>query len=127
MNTMQNVYSVQPDVLLSNPETEAANLVNFTRCAQVLGSLVPPRGAADDTVKYREYVTAAEGAPFHGVQSLREMVKQLPPECDLYLDRGAVRVRVYKAGVRVYALWQKTTAALFLTLTLASLIAFRLT
>ena len=110
----QPIYSVKSDLLLSSPETETENLLNFTRCTSVLGKL----DVVSDTVKYVDCTTAAEGARFHG-KSAREMLAQLPPTCDLFFDRGAVRARIFKVGVRRYAPWQKTTAALFAALAIA--------
>jgi hypothetical protein len=109
------LYLVLGDDILNSPESEAENLRNFALCQQAFGQLVPD--AAETTVLYRDFWCSEHLS----LPNLRAVLSSLPSACIAVVDRGRLRIRIYRSGRRRYSKIQILLAGLCVLLAIGIL------
>ncbi len=109
------LYVVNSDTLIHCAEAEAENLCNLAACQRALGALVP---AGEETILYSDYWPSDELS----VPDLGAAIRALSAACQVRLDRGRVRIRIYKSGRRRYAWTQLLLAGFCVSLAIATLV-----
>jgi hypothetical protein len=113
------LYVVHSDAILTDPESEAANIRNLVCCQKVFGPLVP---ASEESVVYRDYFPSEQ----FSVDNVGAALSSLSSACQLRIDRGRLRIRIYKSGRRRYAWSQLAAASLCILLAVGTLVVSHL-